>query len=37
MRYKANRELTNYNPKREVYMAESRRKTTIEERRKIVV
>lgn len=36
MRYNANRELTDYNPKREVYMAESRRKTTIEERREIV-
>ncbi|MCM1239038.1 MAG: helix-turn-helix domain-containing protein [Lachnospiraceae bacterium] len=36
MRYNANRELTDYNPKREVYMAEARRKTTIEERREIV-
>ena len=30
MRYNANRELKDYNPKREVYMAEARRKTTIE-------
>ncbi len=36
MRYNANRELKDYNPKREVYMAEARRKTTIEERREIV-
>lgn len=36
-RYNANRELTDYNPKREVYMAESRRKTTIDERKEIVV
>lgn len=34
--YNANRELKDYSPKREVYMAESRRKTTIEERREIV-
>lgn len=34
--YNANRELKDYNPKREVYMAEARRKTTIEERREIV-
>lgn len=34
--YNANRELKDYNPKREVYMAESRRKTTIEEHREIV-
>lgn len=34
--YNANRELKDYNPKREVYMAESRRKTTIEERKEIV-
>ena len=34
--YNANRELKDYNPKREVYMAEARRKTTIEERKKIV-
>lgn len=35
--YNANRELTDYCPKREVYMAESRRKKTIEERKEIVV
>ena len=35
-RYNANRELKDYNPKREVYMAEARRKTTIEERKEIV-
>ena len=34
--YNANRKLKNYDPKREVYMAEARRKTTIEERKKIV-
>lgn len=34
--YNTNRELKDYCPKREVYMAESRRKTTIEERKKIV-
>ena len=34
--YNANRELTDYCPKREVYMAEARRKTTIEERKEIV-
>ena len=34
--YNANRKLKDYNPKREVYMAEARRKTTIEERKKIV-
>jgi transposase-like protein len=34
--YNANRELTDYSPKREVYMAEARRKTTIEERKEIV-
>lgn len=34
--YNANRELKDYDPKREVYMAEARRKTTIEERREIV-
>ena len=32
MKYNANRELKDYNPKREVYMAEARRKTTIDER-----
>lgn len=35
-KYNANRELKDYNPKREVYMAEARRKTTIEERKEIV-
>ena len=34
--YNANIELKDYEPKREVYMAESRRKTTLEERREIV-
>ena len=34
--YNANRELTDYCPKQEVYMAEARRKTTIEERKEIV-
>ena len=34
--YNANRELKDYNPKQEVYMAEARRKTTKEERKKIV-
>ena len=34
--YNANRELRDYCPKREVYMAEARRKTTIEERKEIV-
>lgn len=34
--YNANRELKDYCPKREVYMAESRRKTNIEERKEIV-
>ena len=34
--YNANKELMDYCPKREVYMAESRRKTTIEERKEIV-
>lgn len=34
--YNANRELRDYIPKREVYMAEARRKTTIEERKEIV-
>ena len=36
MRYNANRELKNYCPKREVYMAEARRKTTVGERNEIV-
>ena len=35
-KYNANRELKDYNPKREVYMAEARRKTTLEERKEIV-
>jgi Transposase and inactivated derivatives len=34
--YNANRELKDYNPKREVYMAEARRKTTLGERKEIV-
>lgn len=34
--YNANREFKDYNPKKEVYMAEARRKTTIEERKEIV-
>lgn len=34
--YNANRELKDYYPKSEVYMAEARRKTTIEERKVIV-
>ena len=34
--YNANRELKDYDPKQEVYMAEARRKTTLEERKKIV-
>lgn len=36
IKYNANRELKDYCPEREVYMAEARRKTTIEERKKIV-
>ena len=36
LRYNANRELKDYAPKREVYMAGARRKTTIEERKEIV-
>ena len=36
MRYNANRKLKDYCPKSEVYMADARRKTTIEERKKIV-
>lgn len=35
-RYNANRELKDYNPKREVYMADAIRKTTLEERKEIV-
>lgn len=34
--YNANRELKDYIPKREIYMADARRKTTIEERMNIV-
>ena len=34
--YNANMELKDYDPKREVYMAESRRKTTLKERKEIV-
>ena len=34
--YNANRELRDYIPKREIYMADARRKTTIEERKEIV-
>lgn len=34
--YNANRELKGYDPKREVYMAEAKRKTTLEERKEIV-
>ena len=36
MKYNANMELKDYEPKREVYMAEARRKTTQEERKEIV-
>ena len=36
LRYNANRELRDYYPKKEVYMAEAKRKTTIEERKEIV-
>ena len=35
-KYNANRELKDDNPKREVYMAEARRKTTLAERKEIV-
>ncbi len=35
-KYNANRELKDYCPKREVYMAEAKRKTTIDERKDIV-
>jgi transposase-like protein len=34
-RYNANQELKDYDPKREVYMADARRKTTLEERKEI--
>lgn len=36
LKYNANMELKDYDPKREVYMAEARRKTTLEERREIL-
>ena len=36
LKYNANMELKDYDPKREVYMAEARRKTTLEERKEIV-
>ena len=36
MKYNANRELKDYYPNQEVYMAESKRKTTIDERKEIV-
>ena len=36
MKYNANMELKDYEPKREVYMAEARRKTTLAERKEIV-
>ena len=36
LRYNANKELKDYGPKREVYMAGARRKTTLEERKEIV-
>ena len=36
LKYNANMELKDYEPKREVYMAEARRKTTPEERKEIV-
>jgi transposase-like protein len=35
LRYNANKELRDYDPKREVYMADARRKTTLAERKKI--
>jgi transposase-like protein len=35
LRYNANQELKDYDPKREVYMADARRKTTLEERKEI--
>lgn len=36
IKYNANRELKDYDPKREVYMAKARRKTTLDERKEIV-
>lgn len=35
MKYNANMELKDYEPKREVYMAEARRKTTLEARKEV--
>ena len=35
LKYNSNQEIRDYDPKREVYMAEARRKTTIEERKEI--
>ena len=35
-KYNANMELKDYDPKREVYMADAKRKTTLEERKEIV-
>jgi transposase-like protein len=35
LRYNANMELKDYDPKREVYMADARRKTTLDERKEI--
>ncbi|WEV20274.1 helix-turn-helix domain-containing protein [Clostridium perfringens] len=37
MMYNANRELKDYDPKQEVYMAEAKRKTTLSERKEIVL
>lgn len=34
--YNANRKLKDYNSKQEIYMAEARRKTTLEERKEII-
>ena len=34
--YNTNKELKDYDPKRELYMADARRKTTLEERKEIV-
>lgn len=36
MRYNANRELKDYNPKREVYMAEARRKQLLRNAEKLL-
>jgi transposase-like protein len=35
LRYNANQEIKDYDPKREVYMADARRKTTLDERKEI--